>query len=107
MPVMVNQLQQELEALDKNFAITYDIANASKHMILDPKRRRTNLWGAANAEVQQTYSGALGASPLGAGPIGASSSRIVVKIDNQFHDVRACVIGVHAVWAKLISENSW
>jgi hypothetical protein len=101
------QLQQALEALDQRFAIVTDIANASKHMVLDPARSRTKLGGNANTEVQQVHGGALGSGPIGAAPIGGTSSRIVVKIDDQFHDVRDCVTAVHAIWCNLLTENSW
>jgi hypothetical protein len=101
------QFQGALEALDQRFAIVTDIANASKHMILDQNRSRTNLAGNANTEVQQSHGGAIGSGPIGAAPIGGTSSRIVVKIDNQFPDVKDCVTAVHAVWRNLLAENSW
>jgi hypothetical protein len=100
------QLQGALEALDQRFAIVTDIANASKHMVLDQNRSRTNLSGNANTEVQQV-GGAIGSGPIGAAPIGGTSSRIVVKIDDQFHDVKDCVTTVHAFWRNLLAENSW
>jgi hypothetical protein len=39
------QLQQALNLIDDSFEIITDIANASKHMILDPTRRQTTLYG--------------------------------------------------------------
>jgi hypothetical protein len=95
-----------LETVDGRFAIVTDIANASKHMVLDQNRSRTNLYGNANTEVQQS-GGPLGSGPLGSGPLGGSSSSIVVKIDSQFHDVKDCVIAVHGAWRNLLNENSW
>ncbi len=82
-----------------------DIANASKHMVLD-RRARTGLWGSANVENQST-GGAIGGGPIGGAPIGGTSDRLVVKIDNTFHDVLDCVTAVHTVWIKLMRENTW
>src|SRR5271166_6097744 len=62
------QLQKALESLEHKFAIVTDIANASKHMVLDQKRSRTNLYGNANTEVQQ-FGGPIGSGPISAAPI--------------------------------------
>lgn len=100
------QVQRALEALDIRFAIVTDIANASKHMVLDPDRSRTTLYGSANTEVE-TIGGPLGSAPLGAAPLGGSISRIVVKIGNQSHDVKDCITAVHGIWRDLLAENAW
>jgi hypothetical protein len=99
-------LQQALEVMDSRFAIVTDIANASKHMVLDPNRRRTNLYGSANTEVQ-SIGGGIGGGPIGGAPIGGATASIVVKIDDKFHDVMDCVTAVHAILRGLMTENSW
>ena len=104
--INITALQNALNALDNSFAIVTDIANASKHMILDPRRSQTNLWGAANTEVKTTP-GAISSAPISAGPISGSASRIVVKIDQNSHDVRNCVDSVHDIWRELFVENAW
>jgi hypothetical protein len=102
-----NDLQNALKTLNSDFDIVTDIANASKHMVLDSKRSRTPLWGNANTEVQQIHGGAIGSGPIGAAPIGGSSSRIVVNINQTYHDVFGCIWAVYAAWDKLMQENSW
>jgi hypothetical protein len=103
----VRDFQSALEILDKRFAIITDIANASKHMVLDPNRSRTQLDGNANTEVQMMHGGGLGSGPLGAAPLGGMAYRIAVKIGQTYHDVLDCVIGIYAIWQVLMSENSW
>jgi hypothetical protein len=101
------QLQKALEAIDQRFAIVPDIANASKRVVLDRSRSRTNLYGNVNTEINPVHRGILAGGPLGAAPLAGSSPRIVVKIDTTNHDVRDCVGAAHAIWRNLLAENSW
>jgi hypothetical protein len=48
-------------------------------MILDPKKRRTNLYGNANTAIQENHGGPLGGGPIGAAPTGGDSMRIMSK----------------------------
>ncbi|WP_334151571.1 hypothetical protein [Hyphomicrobium sp.] len=100
-------LQSALEEIDRRFAIITDIANASKHMVLDPKRKqRTNLWGAANTAVM-TIGGPVGAAPVGATPVAGSVSSIMVEINHTYHCVLECVIAGRGIWRTLMTENTW
>lgn len=99
-------LQPALEAIEPKVAIVTDIANASKHMILNPALRRTNLCGNANTSVTSVR-GEIGAALVGAVPLGGSIDRIEVKIDNSFYDVVNCVRAVRDMWKKLFAENGW
>lgn len=101
------QFLKSLVGLDGKFAIVTDIANASKHMMLEPGRGETTLYGAANTEIHTT-GGMIAGGGIGFGPIaGSSASRIMVKIGNQFHDVKDCIISVGDLWRRLMTENSW
>jgi len=103
-----NDLQNALGALNSNFDIVTDIANASKHMVLDSKRSRTALWGNANTEVQQIHGGAMASGPIAAAPIaGPPITRIVVKIDQTYHDVFGCISDVYMAYDQLMRDNSW
>jgi hypothetical protein len=112
--VRVGELQTSLEAIEPKFAIVTDIANASKHMVLDPKRRRTNLHGNANTEVHgfsspsaARFSGGISGAPISALPISGGPGHVLVKIDHDFHDVEACILAVHSAWTRILIENSW
>ena len=48
------ELQAELGHLHDEFRIITDVANASKHLALDKKRRRTLAEGVANVQIQST-----------------------------------------------------
>ena len=101
-----NNLRAALKNIDDRFGIVTDIANASKHMVLDPNRPRdTELWGNANTEVH--FTGYVGFAPLGAVPLGGSASVIMVKIGSHHHDVLDCVNAVHSIWEQLMIENGW
>jgi hypothetical protein len=100
------KFQQALEVIEPSFAIVTDIANASKHMILDIGMARTTLWGNANTEIE-ILGGAVGSAPIGAGAVGGSTRSTRVKIGNKSFDVRACVEKVYNVWILLNAENSW
>jgi hypothetical protein len=112
----VRKMQEALNTIDKSFRITTDIANASKHMILDPAKRQTELYGAANVEIR-TVTTAAGGSALGGvtlnsamlnqAPIVVTSDRIRVQIGTVYFDVLTCVVKTRAIWDSLIRENGW
>lgn len=110
------QFQKALNAIDPTFTIVTDIANASKHMVLEPNKSQTNLWGSANVEtiaVTTASGGALiGSAPLGSFafnqlPTVSTSDRIQVKIDANYFDVLTCVVKAREIWVTLLQENSW
>jgi len=110
------QLQEALNVIDKSFEITTDIANASKHMVLEPDRRQTNLYGSANVEIMTVTSSSAGALVgtaipggflLNQAPLVFSTNRIRVKIDSTYFDVLTCVVTARAIWVSLLQENSW
>jgi hypothetical protein len=98
-------LQGALSNLNSEVDIVTDIANASKHMVLI--EGYTPLYGSKDVVIRVNHGGALGSGPLGAAPLGGSSSRIVVKINNNHHDVFGCISGVHSLWDQLMQENNW
>lgn len=110
------EIQKALNAIDKSFEITTDIANASKHMVLDPNRRQTELYGAANVEIR-TATTAAGGSALGAAmlnsamlneaPTIVATERIRVQIGSVHFDVLSCVVKARAIWDSLMGENAW
>lgn len=99
---------KDLCSIDPDFEIISDIANATKHMVLDTSRL-TDLHGAANVHIQtHGGSGLLGFGALGGGAIGSMpTSRVFVQIGTGFHDVLQCASKVHDVWKELFSENGW
>ena len=99
-------LQSALRKLCREVDIVADIANASKHRVLEQGRSYTPLYGSANVVIQ-VIGGAIGAGPIGAAPIGGSSSRIVVQIKNTHYDVFGCINDVHSLWHQLMQENQW
>jgi hypothetical protein len=54
----VPTFQKDLVSVEPNFEIIFDIANASKHMVLDSARSLTELHGAANVAIMASTSGA-------------------------------------------------
>ncbi len=101
-----NKFQSELAQINSNFDIVTDLANASKHMVLDQRRSRTILYGNANTVVEEV-GGSIGEAAIGETPIGGSVRYIKVKIGDEFHDVRSCVDAVFKTWQALNAENSW
>jgi hypothetical protein len=99
----------DLCSIEGGFAIIADIANASKHMILDSSRRLTDLYGSANVHVQtHGGSGLLGFGAVGGGAIGSvPRSRVFVQIGTHFYDVLEKAQKVHALWTALFAENAW
>ena len=101
------KFQQALNDIDVRCGIVTDIANASKHMVLDPSSGpNTNLWGNANTAVH-FYGGPLGSAPLGVAPVGGTISVIKVKIDRNYHDVLDCARATHSIWKGLMKDNAW
>jgi hypothetical protein len=100
---------EDLCTIEPDFEIVSDIANASKHMVLDTGRRLTELYGAANVHVQSHGgSGLLGFNALGGGAIGSVPTQtIFVQIGTAFHPVVEPANKVHGVWKELFAENSW
>jgi hypothetical protein len=101
-----NKFQEELASIDANFDIVTDIANASKHMILDSNRSRTTLYGNADTVVREATD-VFGGAAFGEVPFGGSVRSIHVKIGDQFHEVRLCVRAVFERWQTLNAVNSW
>jgi hypothetical protein len=112
----IGELQRSLNAIDQVFGITTDIANATKHMILDPDRRQTSLYGAANLQIQ-TVTKVLGGSMLNTdmlgnfmlnqNPTAVTSNRVRVQIGSVYYDVLSCVLLAKDIWSNLIEENAW
>jgi hypothetical protein len=102
-------LTKDLCSIVPDFEIISDIANATKHMVLDTSRRLTDLHGAANVHIQtHGGSGLLGFGALGGGAIGSMpTSGVFVQIATGFHDVFQCASKVQDVWEELFSENGW
>jgi hypothetical protein len=110
------EIQKALNAIDKSFEITTDIANASKHMVLAPNRRQTELYGAANVAIS-TATTAVGGAALGAAMLNSAmldeaptiviTDRISVQIGSAHFDVLTCVVKARAIWDRLMGENRW
>lgn len=100
---------EDLCSIEPDFEIVSDIANATKHMVLDTTRRLTDLHGAANVHIRTIGgSGLLGHGALGGGPLGSTSStHVFVQIGTGFFDVLQAATKVHDLWKELITENSW
>ncbi|ODA67111.1 hypothetical protein A7A08_01857 [Methyloligella halotolerans] len=98
-------LQAALEQIDDQFSVITDVANASKHMVLEPGRGRTNLYGAANTETRSR--GALGTVAIGEAAIGESITEVWVKIDDRYVHVDVSIDRAFGVWQRLMEENSW
>ena len=110
------QFQTALNKIEKSFEIVTDIANASKHMILETNRSQTNLYGSANVEIMAVKTATGGAKIGGFSPNTVAfnqsptiftSDRIQVKIDAAYFDVLTCVVKANAIWVSLLQENSW
>lgn len=91
----------DLCSIEPDFKIVADIANASKHMVLDTTRRLTPLYGSANVYIHTTSSGVNPANNA------APTFRVFVQIGSKFIDVLPCAKKVHTVWKTLFKENGW
>src|SRR2546423_436049 len=67
-PISKKTLIVELIRIEGDFGVISDIANASKHMVLKPSRRQTDLYGASDVGLQVVMSSAYGGAPYGAMP---------------------------------------
>ena len=99
-------LYRALESFDAVFSVVFDVANASKHMVLKRDQAYTPLWGNANTVVQ-TAGGPIASSPVASTPIAASVSKILVQIGPDWLDVFDHVRRAFAVLSKLMDENGW
>lgn len=100
---------EDLCKVEPAFEIVADIANATKHMVLDTTRRLTDLHGAANVHIHTiSGSGLLGHGAISGGAIGSTSTtHVFVQIGSGFFDVLEAATKVHDLWKKLIAENGW
>ena len=96
----------DLVNIESDFEIVFDVANASKHMVLNPRQRLTPLYGFANVYIQVT-SGAFDISAFAPGAFQTAQQCIFVKVDTHYHDLLACAQKVHAIWKELFAENGW
>lgn len=98
--------QPKLNAINEHIGIVTDLANASKHMVLDPDRpQNTSLYGQANTALQ-TSGGALGAAPLGADALaGPGRKELMVKIGDKYFPVLASVNSAFDSWVDLMKRN--
>jgi hypothetical protein len=88
--------QNDLVAVEPNCEIIFDIANASKHMVLSTTRRMTDLYGAANVAIITTSNST-----------GGNTQPVFVEIGTRFHDVLRCAESVHKAWKSLFAQNGW
>jgi hypothetical protein len=96
----------DLVGIEKDFKVIFDIANASKHMILAQSQRLTTLHGSANVSIQILSTGSSSPTPAASGA-DAGPTRALVKIGSDYHDVLLAAQAVHAVWTTLFAENGW
>jgi hypothetical protein len=94
----------DLVLLENDFEIVFDVANASKHMILT--KGLTPLHGFANVYIQ-TVGGAFDADAFDPEAFQTTQNSIFVKVGTHYHDLLKCAQKVHAVWKVLFSENGW
>jgi hypothetical protein len=92
---------KDLCSIEPDFKIIADIANASKHMVLDTTHRLTPLYGSSNVYIETNSSGVT--PPMNTAP----KFRVFVQIGNNFLDVLPCAQKVHKVWKALFKQNGW
>ncbi|WP_147262622.1 hypothetical protein [Roseiarcus fermentans] len=107
-------LQSELAKIDKRFDVVRDIANASKHMVLNRKPRI--LQGAQDIRLIETpvllNTAQFDSQGFNEGQFNQSDDIVtenwlIVETENQDYDVVDCINFTHAVWRGLLDENSW
>jgi hypothetical protein len=96
----------DLIGIERQFEVIFDIANASKHMVLG-NRKLTELHGSANVAIQILSSESTTKLSPTTSPEEKGELRVLVKIGNDHHDVLKCAQAVHAAWADLFRENGW
>lgn len=98
----------DLISIDDSFAKVFDIANASKHMVLDSKQKLTDLYGSANVHIQPIGSSILGEAILDEMILGsAGTPTIFVQIGKDFFEVLPLADKVYEIWKELFDENGW
>ena len=99
--------QAQLEIIHNEFRIITDVGNASKHLLLDKKRRRTQAEGVANVHIQSTTT-LVGGALLGtmglnttmlneAGKVVTEDS-VVIDDGGKLYDVKMSVESTNNVW---------
>lgn len=110
------EFQAHLEIIHNEFRIITDVANASKHLILDKKRRRTQAEGVANVHIQSTTTligGALlgimglNTTMLNEAPKSVTEDSVVINDGGKLYDVKTSVKSTSNVWLGLMTENNW
>lgn len=101
-----NEFQAALESYQPSFAIVTDVANASKHMLLETGRARTKMQGNASTEVVDGP-GAFNTAVLNSVAFNEILRCINVKDGDLIRDVRSCVRDVYDAWRELNIENGW
>lgn len=94
----------DLINIERSFGVVFDIANASKHMVLS--RKNTTLYGSANVSIQIVSSEPEKLQPAKSAE-DAGETRILVKIGGDFLDVLKNAEAAHKVWKELFEENGW
>src|SRR5277367_2051040 len=114
--VYKTDLQSSLEALCDDFRLITDVANASKHLTLDKKRRRTQAEGVANVHVHTTTTYIGGATfgqfmfnvtTFNEPPEIVTEDSVIIDDGGTLYDVMAAVESTSNVWAQLLTENNW
>lgn len=109
-------LQEQLEIIHHEFRIITDVANASKRLMLDKKRKRTQAEGIANVHIQSTTAFAGGAllgtmglntAMLNEAPKFVTEDSVVINDGGKLYDVKMSVESTNNVWLGLITENNW
>jgi hypothetical protein len=101
------QFQKALELADPGFAIVADIANASKHLILEADRVGAGLRSNGDIQVEHIDGTFDNGGPFGSVPFGQTIKTIYVVIGQHRHDVVVSVGTTYETWVKLNAENRW
>jgi hypothetical protein len=100
------ELQKKLEGRCKYFNVITDVANASKHLELDD-RRRTSMADAGDVRLQGIGVGGCGVGLAGydqAGAYGLVPAIVVAPEGVLFADAAD---SVHRMWADFFEEHGW
>lgn len=110
------KIQEHLEALHEEFRIIYDVANFSKHLIMDDNRKRTQAQGIANVQIQsiRTHVGGatlgtfmLNTTMLNEAPHPVTRNSVVIDDGGKLYDVEMSIELTNRVWLQLLAENNW
>jgi hypothetical protein len=102
----VKKFQGALERYQHSFAIVTDVANASKHMLLETGRARTKIRGNSSTVVMDG-SGAFNTGVFNSVGFNEALRHIKVKDGGEMRDVSSCVRDVYEAWRALNVENGW